>query len=167
MLDNLLFYKLCIFNFLSLCAVYAVYQLGYVQLLLQRDGTGILYGIFFILGLGILFTLIRGWKASQLLNEIKRMGHVDILKVRKMPHKNEYLNDMVEWALLVGLFGNALGFIIALGSRDDLLAGAGVAFGSTVAGILTALWLKVNFAMLRTATALLLEDAEYASESAR
>jgi flagellar motor component MotA len=116
--------------------------------------------------LGIIFALIRGWKTSQALNEMKKKGYVDVLKARKMPHKNKYLEYMAGWAVLIGLFGNALGFVIALGSRDDLLAGAGVAFGSTVAGILVALWLEINFSLIQNTTSLLLVDAEYASHSA-
>jgi hypothetical protein len=167
MLDNLLFYRLVILNFLGACVVFWGYQMGYVTKILARDETGVVWIIVAILVLGVMFVLSRGWKVSKMLNELKKIGHVNVLKVRKMPHKNKYLEFMAGWAVLVGLFGNALGFVIALGSRDDLLTGAGVAFGSTVVGILTALWLEINFSFLSVATANLLEDAEYASESAK
>lgn len=165
MLNNLLFYRLVIFNTLSMCALFWGYKMDYIDMLMRHDAIGIIYAIASLLGIGIFGSLVRGWKVSHALNELKNRNIYDNVSARKMLHKNEYIHDMAGWAVLMGLFGNALGFVIALGGSSDtaILQGAGVAFGSTVAGILSAFLLEVNFSMIRTATGLLIEDSKEVS----
>ena len=161
MLKNLLFYRLVIFNTLGLVALIASYFHGFITTLLQHDDMGVVYVIGALLALGIMGSLSRGWKVSQMMNLVKKGYSVDRQSVFKMSHNNEYLKDMAEWSVLIGLLGNVLGLLTALeGGQDSLLAGAGTAFGSTVAGILVAFWLGVNFTMIRTATGLLQEDVQ-------
>jgi hypothetical protein len=157
-LNFLLFYRLVIFNVLGIAIVIWAYLAGYVTLILERDATGVVYGIIALGVVGIISTLSRGWKISTKINNLKAGKYVDILKAKKMPHKNEHIHDIAGWALLVGIFGNTLGFIMALASKDTLLAGASTAFASTTVGILVALWIEGNFRMIKTQTALLLED---------
>ncbi len=161
-LKNLLIYRLGIFNVLVLCGLIYAGYMGYVDILLKHDELGIIYFIAGLAGLGITGAFIRGWKVSTALNDVKAQKYVDPVDVHKMPHKNEYLRDMAGWSVLMGLFGNTWGLLTALsgGSTDALLQGAGVAFGSTVAGILAAFVLEVNFSMIRTATGTLAEEVK-------
>lgn len=160
MLKNLLFYRLIIFNTLGFVALSVAYFLGYIDILMHHDPYGVSYSIAALLGVGIFGTLTRGWKISQSINLIKGGFNIDRSSARKMVHKNKYIGAMAGWAVLIGLFGNALGLALALTDIDTALQAAALAFGSTVAGILTALWLEVNFTMLDTATGILLEDVE-------
>ena len=158
-LKNLLFYRLMIFNTLGIVGLAAGYWMCFIEMLMKHDAVGVIYGIAGLLAIGIFGSLNRGWKVSQGHNDFKAGKGVDVVNVRKMFYKNEYIQNMAGWSVLIGLFGNALGLTEALsGGADTLLAGAGIAFGSTVAGILVALWLEINFSMIRTATGLLLED---------
>jgi len=159
-LKNLLFYRLVIFNVLGGCVLIMAYGMGIIDTLLSHDALGVVYGIGGLLSLGVIGSLMRGWKVSQMLNTIKaNTKYVNPTDVRKMPHKNEYIRDMAGWSVLLGLLGNVLGLIVALsGGEEALLAGVGTAFGSTAAGILVALWLEINFTMIRTATGLAIEE---------
>jgi len=134
--------------------------MGFVTILLQHDTYGTIYGIAVLLGLGMFGSLVRGWKVSKALNRIKDGLSLPISEARKMAHKNEYIRDMAEWCVLIGLLGNVSGLLMALSQgRDALLAASGVALGSTAAGILAALLLGVNNTMIKTATNLLIEDS--------
>lgn len=158
-LKNLLFYRLVIFNSLGFVGLAVAYWMGLLNMLVEHDAVGITYVIGTLLIVGVIGSFIRGWKTSQVMNRLKAMPSlVHPSDVRKMPHKNEYIRDMAGWAVLMGLFGNAIGFAMALADIDTALQAAGVAFGGTAAGILVALWLEVNFSMIRTATALALEE---------
>ena len=158
-LENLLFYRLIIFNALAFCALAVAYWMGIIDTILAHDALGVVYGIAAILGLGVVGSFIRGFKISRIMNALKSNKHVPPSDVRKIPHKNEYIRDMAGWSVLLGLLGNVLGLILALaGGQDVLLAGVGTAFGSTAAGILVAIWLEINFSMIRTTTGLALEE---------
>ena len=162
-LKSLLFYRLVIFNTLGIVGLLAGYWYGLVDKLLQHDALGVIYVIAGLLSIGIFGSLNRGWKISKAKNFVSQCNarlwaHSFVVKVRKMAHKNEFIQSMAAQSVLVGLFGNVLGLITALGSPESVQAGAAIAFGSTAAGILTALWLEVNFLMLRTATSNLIED---------
>lgn len=164
MLNNLLFYRIIILNSLGLVALFASYQMGFVQTLIQHDSIGAVYGISALLGIGVIGSLIRGWLISQKANAFNANKGIDIVDVRKMIWNNEFLMYMAGWAVLIGLFGNVWGLLEALSKGSDFLTqGAGVAFGSTAAGILAALWLEVNYLMIRTTTGCLLEDVSRGS----
>jgi hypothetical protein len=131
--------------------------MGFVSVLMEHDAIGVIYAIGALAIVGLHGSLFRGWKVSQAVNAFKVGRGVDPVSVRKMFYKNGYIQDMAGWAVLLGLFGNAWGLMEAL-SSGDILKGAGVAFGSTVAGIIVAFLLEVNFVMIRTSTGLLFED---------
>jgi hypothetical protein len=158
MLNFLLFYRLLIFNFLGFATVYYAYVMGYVNIILEKDTSGVVEVIVLVTLAGIFSTLKRGYQISKAINTMKEGKYVDILKAKKMAHKNEHIESIGGWAVLLGLLGNAIGFVIALSSKDALLTGAGTAFGSTVVGIACALWTEVNYRMLKTATAVYVED---------
>ncbi len=156
-----LFYRLAILNTLGIVGLSAGYWYGLVDKLLQHDAIGVIYVIGALLAYGIFGSLNRGWKVSKavVISNKGKYFRTDFLRdVRKMAHDNEYINAMSVQAVLIGLFGNVWGLIMALGSPESVAAGASVAFGSTAAGILTALWLDTNYNMLKTTTSNLIED---------
>ncbi len=160
-LKNELFYRLVIFNTLGIVGLAAGYWYGLVDKLLQHDAIGVIYVIGAFLALGIVGSINSSWKISKAIDNFNTLTYFKepFLKyIRKMTYRNDYIQALSAFAVLVGLFGNVWGLIEALGSPESIQAGAAIAFGSTAAGILTALWLEVNALMLRTASNCLIED---------
>lgn len=173
MLNNLLFYRLLITNGFALALFVWAYSLGYVQKVLERDVSNISEVIFGLFVIGLISTFIRGYKVSEALNHFKKTHYKSkslTTKYRKMPAKNTHIYRIAEFLAILGLVGNALGFFIALdhagvgGSNqqiaDSLLAGMGVAFGSTLVGSITGLLTLINYGMIETATSMLIEDTK-------
>ncbi len=172
-----LLYRLIIFNACGFAFIVWAWMHGLVDLVLEADPTKITHVIaaLFVAGLASL-----GWRALKVNAAIDGGTPLYTGQLRKrsreakqMVIRNEHLGDIPEYLVLLGLIGNAVGFLMAfggvdmssLGSADGLmaagtqiLAGIGTAFGSTVAGCVLALWAMINYRMLVTATALYVED---------
>lgn len=164
---NLLIYRLTVFNTCAAAATFYAWQLGYVDQVFAGDVSHISYGIVALFVTGLISTFIRGVKVSKALNG----GTAD----KKLLVKQAHLFDISEWLVLLGLAGNVIGFLIAFHSIDSsslnsaagmqkigiqVLAGLGVAFYSTLAGTICALWTSVNYRMLDTAARLALKGED-------
>lgn len=182
MLKNLLLYRLAIFNTCAFAGVAYAAQLGYVRQVFEGDVSHISYGIVVLFALGLVSTAIRAWKVSGMLNHTKEMMTFSALTRQtlgrdagfdKLLYKQAHIFDISEWLVLLGLAGNVIGFLIAFHGMDtsalgsaagmqkiglQVLAGLGVAFYSTLAGTVCALWTSINYRMLDTATRCLIAD---------
>lgn len=178
MLNNLLLLRLAVFNTCGVFLLIWAWTLGYIQRVFEGDVSHISYIIVALFVVGLISTFWRATKTSAGLNALKvhaplhsrnRARHA----AKKMAVKNAHLGDVLEALVLLGLIGNVVGFLIAMSGADlaslntpegaqalaaQLLAGLGVAFYTTLAGTVLALWTMVNVRMLETATALYVED---------
>ena len=176
-MKSLLIYRLIIVNVCGISFLVWAWSLGYVQQVFKGDVSHISYVISVLFFLGLLSTFRRAFKVSRAMDE-----NADYLtrkqlqaKAAKMPAKNAHIADIIEWLVLLGLIGNVVGFLLALAGADvsslntpegtqklagQLLAGLGVAFYTTLAGTVFALWTSVNYRMLETATSLYIEDCK-------
>lgn len=168
-----LLYRLIVLNACGFAFIVWAWMQGMVDLVMDADPTKITH----VIAALFLFGLVSlGWRALK-VNAAIDFGPTLLIKnrraARKMPAQNEHLGDIPEYLVLLGLIGNAVGFLMAfggidmsaLGSADGLmaagtqiLAGIGTAFGSTVAGCVLALWAMINYRILVTATTLYIED---------
>ncbi len=176
MLRNLLLLRLVIFNACAVAMVVWATLLGYTRIVYTRDISHISYVITALFVVGLISTFIRAAKVGAAIDAAKQYVSADALrKAMKMPAKAAHLHDIQEWLVTLGLIGNVVGFVIALsgvdmsavGSPDgaqkiatSLLAGMGVAFYSTLAGAVAALWTSINRRILETATLTFLEDVK-------
>lgn len=179
MLSNLLLFRLTIANLCGFALLTWAWTLGYVQQVFKGDISHISYVIAALFAVGLVSTFWRATKVSAALNETKA-GVPTVYGRRKlqaaaskMHAKSAHVGDVAEWLVTLGLIGNVIGFVIALrgvnvgavgtaeGAQEvaaQLLMGMGVAFYSTLAGSVLALWTTINRRMLETATSLLVED---------
>jgi hypothetical protein len=156
MLHNLLFYRLVIFNALALVGVYVVYYYGLIGSVIEHDVSHMTEVILGLTGLGVFTALARGWDVSQSINQWKSgtIRAFDQYRVaaKKLPAKNKILINLAETMVILGLVGNAIGFMVALQSKETLISGALTGFGSTVFGLLAALWMLENYWTLEKVT---------------
>lgn len=168
-LKNLLFYRLVIFNTVGLCALTVSYYLGILQMLFERDPSGIVIGISGLFAFGLSMTLWRGWRISQWINKsklgINLLSLIDLKMIRKLPSKSLLIYEIGGWLVALGLIGNALAFFLAVpldGDNESLSAALRlampIAFGTTLWGSILMLWTYINHHMLNAATLALLED---------
>ncbi|MDE2104719.1 MAG: hypothetical protein KGL39_46210 [Patescibacteria group bacterium] len=167
---NLLIYRLLIVNAIGLMLLAAAAMEGFVGMLLKGDISHVIYVIvaLFIVGLGSVF--VRARKVSSALNDIKA-GKSVVINGPKFLEKNAHIEDICTWLVTLSLLGNIIGFAIAVSGQHDLsssegllrlanqfMSGMVVAFFTTIAGLIFALWLDINRRVLKTATVAMLED---------
>ena len=174
MLNNLLIYRLAIFN--TLCAVVFgwAWQRGFVEDMFLKDASFMTYAATALFAVGLVSTFGRAWKVSSLLNMLKRRRHIS-LNGHKLIEKAAHLDDIGVLIALAGLVGTAIGVVMMLhsfdiGSLTDaarvehtasmLLNGVGTAFRSTIVATFALGVHLVNVRMLKTATVMLIEDAK-------
>lgn len=174
MLNNLLIYRMLIVNAcVGAFLVWAGIQ-GYVGEIVWGDTSRITLAIIGLFAIGMWSLGVRTFKVSKMLNRLKEGKNVDISSV-KFAAKGEHIDDISGWLVTLGLIGTVIGFIMALSSMDQsamataqgvqgaigtLVEGMQVAIYTTLAGAFFGLWLDINRRILKTATALMLEDAK-------
>lgn len=159
--------KLYIFNFGGACIVAAAWWVGYVDMLMHADAahmTKIIAALFLV---GLTSTFRQAWKVDKARKAQFWKGPAS----RKRAHETlscgaAHLRDVYTALFILGIIGNAVGFLIAfsgvsmasMGSADGmqaagvkLLSGAGTAFGATIVGLSLALWMSANLRILQTA----------------
>lgn len=174
MLNNLLIYRLVIFNVLYAAGVAWAWQRGFVADMFLRDESHMTYvaAVLFLLGTFSLFW--RAAKVSHALNRIKA-GAIIRINAAKFIEKNAHLDDAGDLIVVAGLTGTAIGVVIMLHSFNPeslsdpakvvetatmLGNGIGTAFRSTI--VSSFVWMAhfVNLRMLKTATVIMLEDSK-------
>jgi len=176
---NLLLLRFIIFNACGAALLVWAWRLGYVQQVFAGDVSHISYVITVLFAVGLISTTFRVLAVNSAVNATPTHGKLwspGYMKAQdaagKHAIRNAHVELIAEWLVTLGLIGNVVGFVLALrgidvssiGSADgargvgaQLLAGMGVAFYSTLAGAVFALWTNINALMLRTATALHVE----------
>ncbi len=180
MLKNLLAYRFAIFNS-SMAALFGYFiSQGYVALAIAGDPTGmtLLIASVFLLLFGS--TVFRVWKTSTALNRLKRGETPKGQPWTKRLTKISHIHKGGQWLAYLGLIGTVIGFIMALGGVDlaslsavagvksmipQLMIGMKVAMYTTLAGSFFGIWTEVNYQMLETATACLVEDEKASWDS--
>lgn len=170
MLNNLLWYRIVIFNACIIAGLTWAFLQGHVQVLFAHETTGIGYGMVVVFLIAMAGFTQRVRKTSAALNAVKLGNWVD---VRKFKIKNSFVAAVSVWLVTLGLIGNITGFAQAVeglnlsGGSDaamhaisQMIDGMKVAFYTTLIGTGLGLWLAINGHILRTATALLHIDAD-------
>ena len=173
MLNNLLVYRLAIFNILCLAALSWAWQRGFVSDMFGNDRSYMTYAAAGLFMAGSVSCLARAAKVGSILNSLKLGGHPQVSAV-KFEAKAAHLDDVGDLIVTVGLTGTAIGVVMMLhsfsaGSLSDpakivetataLGDGVGTAFRSTIVSAIAWCWHLDNLRMLKTATTLMLEDA--------
>lgn len=168
MLRNLLVYRFIIFNTLMVVLIAGLALQGYVAEILEGDRSGIVYAILGLFLAAWGWTALRTMRASRALNELKAESpHPAYPEQRdKELAKIEWLGNVSDWLVGLGLLGTVIGFTIALSSVDQgslagaqgvqtsvetLMSGMRVALYTTLVGGVLGIWNEVNHRMLKTA----------------
>lgn len=154
---------LFIANFAGACFVAWAWVMGYVTRLLAADGAHMALVIGAVFAYGLAATFWYGRKVDY-VGTGSRSART-LWQPRFITH-TAHLHDLFTALLMLGVVGNAIGFLSAFGGIDisslttpegmraagaQLLAGSGTAFGSTIVGLTLALWTMVNLRILATA----------------
>jgi hypothetical protein len=165
---NLLLYRFILANSLFAALTAALAWSGHVLPVFETDQSRI------TLAIAALFLVGWGWTLKQLiavsgaLNLSKAHGYraASPAVADKAKLKVEWLDEISEWLVALGLLGTVIGFAMALsgvdqtsitqaaGARDAvaaLIAGMRVALNTTLLGAALAIWHQVNLRMLKTA----------------
>jgi len=173
MMKDLLVFRLLILNTIGFVLLAVAGISGFVTPMLSGGWlhTGLIYVIviLFLGGLASVFTRAR--KVSAAMNDIKS-GKTVAIEGTKFLEKNGHIEDICTWLVTLSLLGNVVGFYIAIAGKHDLsssegllalaaqfMDGMAVAFETTIAGIIFALWLDINRRVLKTAAVCLVQDS--------
>lgn len=174
MLNNLLIYRLVIFNVLYAAGVAWAWQRGFVADMFINDGSHMTYVAAALFFAGTLSLFWRSIKVGGALNRLKAGASLRI-NAAKFTEKNAHLDDIGDLIVTVGLTGTAIGVVIMLHSFNPeslsdpakvvetatmLGNGIGTAFRSTIVSAIVWMVHIVNLRMLKTATVLMIEDAK-------
>ena len=165
MLNNLLIYRLLILNMIGFAIVAWAYIKGHLEIIFKGDAAilGAIMVAVFLAGLVSLF--IRASKVSTALNDLKAGRAVN---PAKFSIKNSHIGYTGVVLATIGLIGILIGMVMAVhgfssadaqASADRMAVGMEVAFSATLISLSLALWMGINFQMLKTATSLLMVDA--------
>jgi hypothetical protein len=172
MLNNLLLYRLMLFNILCAVALGWAWQLGWVGDMFLKDASYMTYAALALFAVGLVSTFSRAFKIGGLLNTLKRRRHISI-NGNKLVEKAAHLDDIGSLIVTAGLVGTAIGVVMMLHSFDAgsltdpakvvqtasmLGDGVGTAFRSTIVSSIFWMVHICNVRMLKTATVMLIED---------
>lgn len=173
------FTKLAIANFAGACVVAWAFWVGLVERVFLADGSGmtlVISGVFLVGVASVMWrsfhvdaTLRRknSWEATT-KRHVRRgtQAEYDLgEEYRVALRKSAHLHDLLVILLMLGIVGNALGFLTAFSGVDvstitsadglkkagvQLMSGAGTAFGSTITGLILAVWTTINIRILET-----------------
>lgn len=163
--------RLTIINTAWVCLVVWAWLNGYVQRIMEADGAHMTLIIAAVFVAGLASTYWWARKADYALKEQRKWGVPEWgdeypLKHKAMTRNTAHLYDIFAALFILGIVGNAIGFLAAFGGVDphsmssaegmqkagaQLLSGVGTAFGSTITGLTLALWFSMNLRVLATA----------------
>lgn len=145
--------RLFIANFAGACFIAWAWSLGYISRVVEADGAHMAYIIATVFAAGVISTFMQASRVGKISAEESRIS-------------SAHLYDLFAALFILGIIGNAIGFLNAFGGVNiadlgtpegvrkagaQLLSGAGTAFGSTLVGLTLALWTSVNLRILATA----------------
>lgn len=172
MLHNLLIYRLACVNVAGMAMLVWAWSAGWVDRAIEADKSRLVFLIAALFVIGTISLFRRAMKVSRRMNAVKAGGVLDD-DPDKIMEKAAHLDDVPELLVMVGLIGTLLGIIMSLDgvSKDDfgsisgvqeiagrMLAGMGVAFYTSLTGMVFSAWATINRRMLRTATVSLVAD---------
>ena len=173
-LKNLLLYRFLVINGIGFFAFIALCFTGYTNEVFARDPIHFSYVLISIFVLALYVCYVRIKEIGKAVDNIDNIAPMDLHEHRhqaaRMTVKNKIIFITSEWLALLGLIGNLLGLYVMLKGAGDgdaaalshqMLGGLGVAFGATLVGALTGLWLWVNFHLIDTATNLYIVDLNF------
>lgn len=175
MLKNLLVYRFLLVNLLAVLACVFAADRGWVQALYLNDFTYITSIIAILFATCWATTFRRVVHVSYEMNRIKESGgwHLSSGAADKAWAKVEWLRDVTNWLVGLGLLGTIIGFSYALSGVNEtslgsargvsdaigpLMDGMRVALNTTIVGAIFSTWNDVNQRMLRTAMACMIAD---------
>jgi len=183
MLANLLVYRFALVNIcFGAGAAYAI-AAGWAGRLYAGDTTHITFGITALFAVAWLWTAREIVAASLMLNHARdgnRPAATAAMRDKDMA-KIEWLSQVCEWLVGLGLLGTVIGFGIALSGIDQqslssatgvsasvevLMRGMRVALNTTIAGAVFGMWTEVNVRMLKTALTVYWADGIHRAASA-
>ncbi|TPJ86975.1 MULTISPECIES: hypothetical protein [unclassified Mesorhizobium] len=159
--------KLFIINFAWAALVAWAWFMGYVQRVTEADAVHMAYVIAAVFAAGLASTFWQARKVDERMRQRSWTGNERERGYTSIVRESAHLYDVFVALFLLGIIGNAIGFLVAFGGVDvgalsdpegirkagaQLLSGAGTAFGSTLVGLTLALWTSVNLRILATAT---------------
>lgn len=167
-MKNHLIYRFILVNVAFIAIAIALTVQGYVGWLFANDASGISYAI------TALFVVGWGWTAKEIavassdlnMSDLHGPRHAFIAEADKDMGKIAWLSDISEALVNLGLLGTLVGFVIALSSIDQetvssadgaqtaaalLMQGMSTAIGTTIIGLVLAIWHGVNMRLLQTA----------------
>ena len=123
------------------------------------------------------------WRVSRCLNSAKQTGRPvpgSLAARGKAEDKLAWLADIATWLVSMGLLGTVIGFYLALPAEtispdirgaqqaiSGLMVGMKTAIGTTILGVILALWHEVNLRILSTGMAVYWGDRLLAGERHR
>lgn len=157
--------RLTIINTAWVCLVVLAWLNGYVQRIMEADGAHmtLIIAAVFVAGLASTYWWARKADKAARRNVYSGDRQGAILA---LPRNTAHLYDIFAALFILGIVGNAVGFLQAFGGVDphsmssaegmqkagaQLLSGVGTAFGSTITGLTLALWFSMNLRVLATA----------------
>ena len=167
-MKNHLIYRFVLVNVAFIAVAIALAVQGYVTWLFANDASGISYAI------TALFVVGWGWSAKEIMVASSDLNWSNangprpaaLADADKDLGKIAWLQDISENLVNLGLLGTLVGFVIALSSIDQetvssadgaqtaaalLMQGMSTAIGTTIIGLVLAIWHGVNLRMLNTA----------------
>ncbi|CAM5389413.1 hypothetical protein ATER59S_01875 [Aquamicrobium terrae] len=151
--------RFLIYNFAGTCVLAWAWWQGYIGRLVAADAAGMVYviAVVFAVGLAASAGAAVGLACAKPVLTVSQ---------RQAMHRDiAFLHDIFAALFILGIIGNAIGFLMAFSGIDlaaldtadgirkagaKLLSGSGTAFGSTIVGLSLALWMSGNLRILTT-----------------
>lgn len=183
MLTNLLIYRFALVNICFGAGAAYTIAAGWAGRLYAGDTTHITFGITTLFAVAWMWTAREVIAASVMLNHARdgsRPAATAAMRDKDMA-KIEWLGQVCEWLVGLGLLGTVIGFGIALSGIDQqslssasgvsasvemLMRGMRVALNTTIAGAIFGMWTEVNVRMLKTALTVYWADGLHQAASA-
>lgn len=161
-MPNLLVSRLTIFNFLAMCGMIYMWQLGFIQDAIDNDPTYLVEGTFVIYLLSLASTYYRAFEVSRLWNKIKNFNTVK-LNPTSFLVKQGHLDDAPAIIASMGLLGTLIGVVygikgLTLDDTKAIMDGIQTAGWTTMTSIVLFVLAMINKRMLFTSSVLLLEE---------
>ena len=178
MLKSLLLQRLLIFNVMGFYGVYLAHQMGWLVQVWGADISKLSSAIVVLFLLILGSTFVQGWKVANSVNIVRTRGaaywdNAFLVVCKKRLLKIAHIDRAAGWMATLGLIGTVVGFIIAFMGIDmnlvgdasgvqqlaaQLVSGMGTALVTTLIGAIAGLWTEINYKMIQTMAASVVEE---------